>query len=229
MNVFAIADLHLSFSSEKPMGIFGDCWDNHAEKIKANWIEHIHHEDLVLIAGDISWAMTLDEVQEDLNWLGTLPGKKILIKGNHDYWWNGIGKVRSILPKNVFAIQNDSMLIDDLCICGTRGWQLPSHPKTTSDDIRLYAREVERLKLSLLSAPKNCQKKMVMLHYPPLSSNGDSTEITELLEKNHIDLCIYGHLHAQAHQYAFEGFKNGIEYRLTSADYLDFSPVKLNI
>lgn len=146
MRIFAISDLHLSFACDKPMDVFGGHWENYLQKIEENWKNKIKDDDIVLIAGDISWAMKLEEVSADLKWIDNLPGKKIMIKGNHEYWWKSISSVREILPESIMAIQNDAIKIGDYIICGTRGWVIPESGKElTEEDTKIYKREVERL------------------------------------------------------------------------------------
>lgn len=227
MALFALGDLHLSETVNKPMDVFGEAWTRHADKIKERWLNIVQPSDVVLIPGDISWAMTLVQATADLDWLGALPGSKVMIRGNHDYWWSGIGKVRSVLKPDLHAVQNDAVSLGGFAVCGTRGWLLPTHPKFDDHDALLYQREQERLKLALDQAGKLDQPVVVMIHYPPLSQAGEDTLFTELLEAYGVDLCVYGHLHGAAHRFAFEGKKNGVEYRLTSADFLDFTPLRL--
>jgi predicted phosphohydrolase len=227
---FAIADLHLSFSNPKPMNLFGELWDNHELKIKHTWTDMVREEDVVFIAGDISWAMTLSDAMRDIEWIAQLPGQKVIIRGNHDYWWSGISKMRSLLPPGVHALQNDAIGFGDVVVCGSRGWQLPSHPSFTGEDERLYSRELERLRLSLVYADSLPHKtKVVLLHYPPLSADGNETAMTRLLEQYGVSLCVYGHLHAHAHRHAYVGRLHGIQYQLVSADYVNFHPMLLPI
>ncbi len=227
MALWAIGDLHLSNQVDKPMDIFGTDWSNHPKRIRDHWLKAIKENDIILIPGDISWAMTLTEAQSDLEWIGSLPGKKILIRGNHDYWWSGISKVRNILPKDVYAIQNDAVRVGSITICGTRGWLLPSNPKITNHDKQIYAREVQRLQLSLEAAKKMGDPVVAMIHYPPAASLEDTTPITNLLDKYHVKLCVYGHLHGSAHRFAMNGNKNDTRYQLVSSDYIQFSPMLL--
>jgi len=193
--------------------------------VKKNWEALITEDDLVLIAGDISWAMHPEEAHIDLEWIHALPGTKVLIRGNHDYWWNGISKVRSALPPNCIAIQNDAFVFQDYAICGTRGWILPGHPKFTADDETIYLREIGRLKMSLERAASSDKPIIAMLHYPPCGQDGEDTGFTKLLEEYAVKVCVYGHLHGAAHRFAFEGVKNGVKYQLVSADYVNFCPV----
>lgn len=225
--IYAIGDLHLSHSTNKPMDVFGEAWADHATQISANWNAQITSEDVVLLPGDISWAITLGEAQADLDFIASLSGQKVMIRGNHDYWWSGISKVRSRLSGHTYAIQNDALEMAGFAICGTRGWLLPTHPKFTDEDDRLYIREAERLKLSLDAARRLQLPILCMLHYPPCGPDGESTAFTELLEDYNVTQCIYGHLHGNAHRFAFEGEKNGVQYRLTSADFVGFNPVRV--
>ena len=152
MKVYAISDLHLSLSGEKPMDIFGEKWDGYLEKIEQNWQSIVNDDDVVLISGDISWAMKLEDAVNDLQYIAKLKGKKILIKGNHDYWWQGINKVRNSLPPNVYALQNDSVKIGNYVFCGSRGWTVEGANDFTEQDLKIYRRESERFKLALKSA-----------------------------------------------------------------------------
>lgn len=230
MRIFAIGDMHLGQGVNKAMDVFGKNWDAHADHIACNWRNVVTNDDLILIPGDISWAMTLAEAQPDLAFIDALPGKKVMIRGNHDYWWNGISKVRNALPESILAIQNDAIsFANHVTICGTRGWVLPSHPKYNHvEDESIYLREIGRLKLSLEAAKKiSTEKLIVMMHYPPLSVEGVSTPFTELLELYKVDLCIYGHLHGGAIRYGFNGEKNDVRYLLTSCDALAFQPIEI--
>ncbi|WP_273365209.1 metallophosphoesterase [Alicyclobacillus herbarius] len=225
MKFFALADLHLANAVDKPMDKFGKLWHNHQERIQTAWTQSVSDDDVVLVPGDISWALTLEEALPDLQWIGTLPGTKLLVRGNHDYWWSSISRVRRSLPDHVQAIQNDAVALGGYAFCGTRGWLLPSHPQFQPDrDEALYRREQERLRLSLRAAADFELPIVCMLHYPPLSHLGEDTRFTSLLSEFGVQLCIYGHLHHSAHRYRFEGEKDGVSYLLVSADYLQFQP-----
>lgn len=229
MAIFAIADLHLSTTSEKPMDIFGPQWALHSRRISSEWREKVSEDDTVLIPGDISWAMTLDDAVPDLDLIAHLPGTKVLIRGNHDYWWHSIGKVRNRLHSSVHALQNDAFVRDGVAIAGTRGWLLPTHPKFTELDEKIYNREAGRLRLSLEAAAATELPILVMLHYPPCTNLFDDTLYTQLMEEYHVNVCVYGHLHGNAHRYRVEGEKNDVQYQLVSADYLQFSPTMIQI
>lgn len=171
--------------------------------------------------------MSLEDAKPDLNWIARLPGRKVMIRGNHDYWWHAIGKVRSQLHPSIAAIQNDALVCDDVVICGTRGWVLPDHPKFTGEDLAIYDREAERLKLSLAAGAQYGLPIIAMIHYPPTSSPDSETKFTQLLEEYQVRQCVYGHLHGPAHRYRIEGRCRGVTYQLVSADFLDFSPLLL--
>lgn len=222
MAVFAIADLHLS-SGDKPMDVFGSHWENHFERISRSWRESVGQDDVVLLPGDISWAMKLDDACEHLEAIGRLPGQKVLLRGNHDYWWSAIGRVRAALPPGMYAVQNDAMTLGGVRICGTRGWVMPGED-TSADDRRIYEREIIRLEMSLKRAQAlACDGPLiVMTHFPPLSVAEPDTAFTRLMEQYGVQKAIYGHLHGPATRCAFNGEHNGIDYRLVSCDALDF-------
>lgn len=227
MALYAISDLHLAFNSDKPMDIFGEKWVKHDEKIKSNWIEKVSEEDLVLIAGDVSWAMTATESQGDLDWINDLPGRKIISKGNHDYWWGSITKLNKLYENTKF-LQNNFYIYEDYAICGTRGWICPGSDKFTSKDEKIYSRELIRLRLSLEEAKKaGYNKYIVMLHYPPTNEKFEGSGIQEILKEYQVETVIYGHLHGPALGRLLEGNVDGIEYIMTSADYIDFSPRRI--
>ncbi len=223
MQIYAIADLHLSLTSEKPMDVFGEAWRGHAEKLERNWRERVQADDLVLVPGDISWAMQLSAALPDLSFIGNLPGKKILLKGNHDYWWSAIGRVRSNLPQGMRALQNDSIVENGIGICGSRGWLCPGSNNFNAEDQKIYARELDRLSLSLASLPA-VETKIAMLHFPPFTDKEKGSGFTERLEQAGVQIAVYGHLHGEANRYAFEGERNGVFYHCVAADKLDFMP-----
>ena len=199
MQIYAIADLHLSLTSEKPMDVFGEAWRGHAEKLERNWRECVQDDDLVLIPGDISWAMQLSAALPDLSFIGNLPGRKILLKGNHDYWWSAIGRVRSNLPEGMRALQNDSIVEDGIGICGSRGWLCPGSNNFNAEDQKIYLRELDRLSLSLASLPA-VETKIAMLHFPPFLDKEKGSGFTERLEEAGVQIVVYGHLHGEANR-----------------------------
>lgn len=228
MRIFALGDPHLSFDTAgheyKPMGVFGDSWQDHGYKIRDHWLNVVTEEDVVLLPGDISWAMTLEEFQPDLDFLATLPGQKIISKGNHDLWWDSLYKIQQILPADVAVLQNNSFIFADIAVCGTRGWQCPEGEFTDAHDAKIFRRELGRLRLSLDSVPPDAVHKIVMLHYPPVNSKQEKSEFIELMEEYNVDICLYGHLHSYAMKNALEGVHWGMQFYLVSADYLGFQP-----
>lgn len=229
MSIYAIADLHLSFLHDKPMDIFGDNWEKHAEKIKNNWIEKVKEEDYVILPGDFSWAMYLDDARLDFKYLNDLPGNKILLKGNHDYWWTTIAKMNNFIKdneyKNIYFLYNNSYLIENKIIVGTRGWNILD----TENNSKMIKRENARLELSITDGLKrfgNNKEIIAFMHYPPINKNdvigNEQNEFAKTLKKYNIHRCYYGHLHGLSHKDAVEGNIDGIEYKLISADYLNF-------
>ena len=220
MAVYAIADLHLP-AKQKPMDVFGDHWKDHFQRIRADWLEKVSPGDLVLLPGDLSWAMRLEDALEDLRSIGALPGTKLLLRGNHDYWWSSIGRVRRALPEGMFALQNDGMLIGGRLYAGSRGWTLPG-PETTEDDMRIYNRERMRLEMSLKHARRLSETApiTVMLHYPPLTE--EEPGFSDILEAWGVDDCVYGHLHGPSIYGAVRGQRGSVRYHQVSCDGLDF-------
>lgn len=232
MAIYALSDTHLSFSSQKPMDIFGSRWKNHENKIEWFWKNTVKDDDFVVIAGDISWGLTLDEAAGDLKFLASLPGKKILIKGNHDYWWSSLKKIDDLFKKegidNIFLIQNNSINAGDFAICGTRGWysEKPQNPNISCDNKKIIAREVGRLKMSLSHAKEHSDGRKILLfmHFPPVFGSFVCRELVEVLHEYQIDKCCYGHIHG-VYSIPCSAFFEGIEFRIVSADYLDFRPL----
>ncbi len=226
MKVFSISDLHLSGLSDKPMDVFGAGWEGHFEKIKADWQSRVTDDDIVLICGDISWGTTLDEGLYDIRSLKELKGKKVFIKGNHDYWWNGITKIRRSAPDDTFYfLQNDCVKLGDLIICGSRGWTCPGSNDFTENDMRLYRREAERFKLCFSAVEKvrgEGDTLIALIHYPPFSLKNPDTEFTKLFEENGVQKVVFGHIHGETY-FPFRTEKNGIEYVLTSCDKVNFT------
>ena len=229
MKVFAISDLHLSINNPKPMNIFGGAWENYLEEIEKSWEENVSNDDLVLISGDISWAMKMQDVIPDLDYIGKLKGKKVIIRGNHDYWWSSISAIRSILPVNLYAIQNDSLKIGNVVLCGSRGW-LSELDQETPEDKKIYARELIRMKLSLESAQKLREEGdslIVMTHYPPFNFKIENSEMTELFEQFKVDAVVYGHLHGKSVRVVPQVEKNGVKYYLSSCDLVKNQLVRI--
>lgn len=226
MKIFAIGDLHLAEFTDKPMDIFGEHWLGHTHKIMNHWTQIVKEEDLVLIPGDISWAMRMEGAQKDLDLIEHLPGKKICIRGNHDYWWDRPGKLNESY-RQIYFLQNKAYSIGKKAICGTRGWICPNQYAFSQEDERIFDRELIRLTLSLEDALKQkANQIIVMLHYPPTFGKEMSSPILDLFKKYPIRHVIYGHLHDPiSWQDALQGSHQGIHYHLVAADYLAFSPL----
>jgi len=205
------------------MDIFGEHWAGHFERISEDWKERVSEEDIVLLPGDISWAVALADARQDLEMIGKLPGKKVLLRGNHDYWWGGIGRVRDALPDGMYALQNDCIVVENIAFTGSRGWTCPGSSGFAEEDERLYQRELIRMGMSLEKAPKDLLK-ICMLHFPPFNERRQPSGFTELFEKHGVHTVVYGHLHGRSCKNAFEGERNGVNYLLCSADHLDFAP-----
>lgn len=228
MALYAIGDLHLSLSVDKPMDIFGEAWVKHEEKIKQSWLQHVTDDDTVLIPGDISWATTFEDARIDLAWIDALPGKKLLLRGNHDYWWTSLKRMSEAFPDMVF-IQNNYYEYETYLICGTRGWVCPNKQNFDPHDEKIYKRELIRLKLSLDSARKASKKPIiVMTHYPPTNEAYEPSGFTELYEAYGVSKVIYGHLHTEvSFKCGMQGQVNGVDYQLVSSDYIGFQLQKI--
>ncbi len=221
MKIFAISDLHLAETSNKPMNIFGSNWDNYVEKIISDWQARVSEDDVVLIAGDISWAMQLENALIDLKPFYALKGKKVFIRGNHDYWWKSVSRIRAELPEDFFVIQNDAIKFENVVICGSRGWTVEGSNDFTEEDRKLYLREAERLKLALRAADKlRCDgdKLIAMIHFPPFNVKREDSLFTKLFEEHNVNKVVYGHLHGKECKVDLRLKKNDIEYFLTSCD-----------
>ncbi len=230
MNVYAISDLHLSATADKPMDIFGGNWEGHFEKIKEDWLAKVQEEDIVLVAGDISWAMKLEDALVDLRALADLPGKKVFVRGNHDYWWNGITRLRDSAPNGSFYfLQTDAVKLGNLVIVGSRGWTCPGSSDYTEQDNKLYLREGERFRLALNEGEKLREEGdslLVLMHYPPFNAKGEETLFTTLFEQRKVDKVVFGHIHGGAY-FPYKTQKQGVEYILSSCDKLGFSLIKI--
>ena len=233
MSLYAISDLHLSFADtvDKPMDKFGPEWYDHAERLRTAWLDIVSEGDTVVIPGDISWAMSLEDAMPDLAFIDSLPGKKILLRGNHDYWWASMKKMRGLFSSIDF-IQNDAYEGKGFVLCGTRGWYLPWNvPKdlTAEENDKIVRRELLRMEMSLESAKALRGDKLLIaaMHFPPLDPQHTGTVITELLQSYDVDLVIYGHLHGKHREEAVEGKVGGIIYKDVSLDKLDARPLKI--
>ena len=249
MKIWGIADLHLSFGvKNKSMEVFGPQWKEHAEQIKTSWERLIHPDDLVLIPGDISWAMRLEDALPDLKWIDRLPGIKVLLKGNHDFWWGSLAKIAPVLPPSIHLIQNNCFLWKGAAIGGTRLWDTPEYDFGTFVEMRenprarpvemeeavqedlsdkIFERELQRLEMSLSKMPADASPRIAMTHYPPIGADLKPSRASQLLERHHIDLCVFGHLHNLRGGLSLFGKKNGVHYVLAAADYIHFQPFLL--
>lgn len=229
MSIYAISDLHLSFNTNKPMDIFG--WNNYEEKISQDWRKNVKEEDLVLLTGDFSWEMKLENTYKDFQFINNLPGKKLLLKGNHDLWWTTLKRMREFLKEkefnNIDFIYNNSYEFENHIIAGTRGWNLVSE---NIDDKKIKDRELLRLENSILDGiQKYGEDKpiIVCMHYPPLLKDLKNNEFTRILEKYNVKYCLYGHLHGKSHMNVFDGNYNNVAYKMVSCDYTGFKLIKI--
>ena len=234
MSIYVIADLHLSFNNPKPMDIFGDNWASHEDKIKNDWIQKVKEEDLVVIPGDFSWETYLKDTKLDFQYLNSLPGKKLLLKGNHDYWWTTVTAMRKYLQDNNFNnidfLYNNSYEFENKILCGTRGWSIADE----ETDKKLIRRELIRLELSIkdgICKYGNDKEIIVFMHYPPITKariiSQQEAEFVNLMKKYNVKRCYYGHLHGISISDAIEGNVEGIEFKLVSADSMDFKLLKI--
>lgn len=250
MAVWAIADLHLSFGiPDKSMDVFGPQWTDHAARVKKHWLELIHPEDLVLIPGDISWAMIPEQAKADLEWIHELPGTKVLLRGNHDYWWTSISKVQKVLPPSIHLVQNDAFFWNGIAIGGARLWDSKEYSfaqfvdykenarantaikqALDSEQEKIFERELTRLETSLKMLDAKAlpdQRRIAMTHYPPIGADLQPSRAAALLEKYKVEICVFGHLHNLKPDSTPFGVRNGVDYILTACDAVGFKPVKL--
>lgn len=224
MNIYSISDFHLSINSPKPMDIFGEKWVDYIDSIFDDWKKKVKAKDVVLLCGDFSWAMKLQEALYDFKLFKDMPGTIIMIRGNHDYWWQSITNLRVLVPKNFILLQNDCVKIGDYIFTGTRGWNIPEGKYNTEYDRKIYQRELLRLEMSLISASKianNNEKIISLIHYPPFSLSKKETEYTKLFEKYNVYKVIFGHLHGKVDDRYLRQNINGIEYYLSSCDCIN--------
>lgn len=233
MAIFAISDLHLSTNTDKSMEIFGTKWAGYMQRISDNWSRLVGEDDTVIIGGDVSWEMKLADCVSDFEFINHLPGRKIITKGNHDYWWETASKHKAFLESNGFSnidfIYNNAYMAEDIAICGSRWWDDPTTDGFDDEDLKIYNHELLRLENSLKEAEKlSCNVILAVLHFPPFTSDGSvNGDIAELFARYGVTACIYGHLHSAGLKNAVEGCFGGVNYRLTSADFLDFTPVEI--
>ncbi len=243
MSIWTLSDLHLAISKpSKDMGFFGPSWEGYMEKIKDNWLTFIRPEDLVLIPGDISWAMTLEEAKVDLSWIDNLPGVKLILKGNHDYWWASSSKMKMAMPPSIHFIYNNAFNWKGVTIGGSRLWDTTEYrfssfieykenpkekkgPSAPEVDQKVFQKELERLRSSLKELDPKASLRIAMVHYPPIGADLADSAVSAILEEFRIDVCVFGHLHSVLKGSLPFGTKNGIRYVFASCDYLEFKPV----
>ena len=227
MALYAIGDLHLCLGAPKPMDIFGGAWVGYMEKLRQG-MQGLTPEDTLVLMGDLSWALDLESAKADFAWIAALPGRKIILKGNHDYWWSTAAKFTRFCQENgfenLFLLNNNCYFYENIAICGTRGW-FYEEERSGQHDEKVFRRELGRLEASLKAAGE--QEKLVFLHYPPRYKGYECPEILALLERYGVRRCFYGHLHGGSRSLAREGLWNNIDYRLLSADQLDFRPMQI--
>lgn len=233
MAIFAISDLHLSLGGDKPMDVFGSKWNNYTDRMQKIWNSIVTDRDVVIIPGDISWATYIDDAVTDFEYINSLNGKKLILKGNHDYWWTTQNKMNIFLDKHNYdsieIIQNTAVLYNETAICGTRGWIIPSSG-SDGEDRKIFEREKQRLILSLECAKALHPKKIIAaMHFPPIDKNSLSSDFFDILKAYNVSECIYGHLHDASHTTAPIGTFDGIRLRLVSCDYLNFTPILLEV
>lgn len=227
MKVFAIADLHLSFGTDKPMDIFGAHWEGHPERIRQAWEGCVSDHDLVLIPGDISWALKIEEAREDFAFIDALPGKKLIIKGNHDYWWSSLSKVKQALPASIMPLQNTAATFGEVSIAGSRLWIDPELKieNDSAEDRKIWERELTRFGLSLDALPEDARVRIIMTHFPPISLDGRPGRPVEIASAYCPDVWVFGHMHLGLMDY--QGFNRtigGTRFEFVSADFLEFRP-----
>ena len=228
MSLYAIGDLHFATSVDKPMDIFGDKWTDHETKIINDWNLNVNQEDTVLVLGDTSWGINLQEAKSDLDIIHKLPGEKIFIKGNHDYWWTTVTGLNKLYD-NMSFLQTNFYEYKDYAICGGRGWICPNSVKFDENDAKIYKREENRIRLSLECARKKGYTKIIVItHYPPTNDQLEESLFTKLFEEYNVEKVIYGHLHGkESFKMGLKGVRNGVEYILVSCDYTDFNLIKI--
>lgn len=229
--IYAIADLHLDITKEKDMSVFGGNWENYEEKIFKFWNEIVSDDDLVLVAGDISWAMKLEDAKLDLDRIEALKGQKILLKGNHDYWWQSLKKVNNLSYKSIQFLQNNAFIYDKKVIVGTRGWESRDSLSFDKNDEKIFLRELNRLELSIKDAINKFQdfdEIIAIMHYPPFNKNLIPNEFEEVFKQYNVKKVIYGHIHGKAAEKMPNGTINGIKYYCVSGDLINFKPVLIS-
>jgi hypothetical protein len=235
--IYALADLHLALSNpEKSMDVFGSRWEGYIDRVRDNWINTVTDADTVLIPGDISWATYIDKAEEDFRFISELPGNKLLSRGNHDFWWTTMKKMEEYFAEKGFTnlqfVRTNVVEADGCLISGTRGWMIESRDSIEgSDNRKIYERERLRIQMCVDKLnevdPDHSRKHILMIHYPPITAKQEFTDFAQLIADGGVDICVYGHLHGKAHKKAFEGEFGGTKFICSSADYVEFCPVKI--
>ena len=232
MRVFAIGDMHLEGGTGKTMDRFGDNWRDHDKKIFESWDRIGRADDLLVIAGDTTWAMRIEEALPDLERIGQMKGRKLMLKGNHDYWWQSESKMAKLLPSSIRILNARSIIENRVAIAATRGWVCPGDSDFSEHDLKIYEREVGRLRAALHSLrgrEGEYDSLIVALHYPPMNDKHEPSGFTELIDEYRADFCVYGHVHGEYIKSAFTGERGQTAYRLVSADAVDFTPAQIKI
>ncbi|NLN75583.1 MAG: serine/threonine protein phosphatase [Armatimonadetes bacterium] len=226
MAIYAISDMHLSLSGDKPMDMFGEVWRDHASRIATNWDSTVKDGDTVLLAGDHSWELKFDQARLDLDFIAARPGRKILIRGNHDYWWGreATTRIQKKLPEDMTLLHGRALVVEGIGIAGTRGWRVESQEEPTAGDDKVMMRELAYLQRGLSEIPSDVSRKIAMLHYPPFDANLEPNTFTDILQAHNVDILVYGHIHTGGF---LQGNIGGIEYKLVCADYLNMQPVRV--
>jgi len=227
MSIYAISDLHLSLSGEKPMDIFGEAWRDHAERIAGNWDAMVRPHDTVLLVGDLSWALRFEDAKRDLEYIAARPGNKILVRGNHDYWWRreSTTRIQRQLPANMKLLHGHGIVVEDVGIAGTRGWRLEAPEDPDAGDAKVMRRELAYLERGLSEIPAGVSRKIAALHYPPFDADLEPNAFADVLQAHKVDIVVYGHIHTG---YYLEGNINGVQYKLVSADHVDMRPALIS-
>lgn len=230
--LFALADLHLSLAGHKPMDLFGEVWRDHPQRMAVAWDARVGPEDVVLLPGDLSWARNPVEAAPDLAWLAARPGRKLLLRGNHDSWWTSLSRLSRILPPDCVPLQNNAVRVDGRIVLGARGWISPDDPAATPNDIAVYRRELERLRLAIHHADNTFGRELprvAMTHFPPQILGQELTPVVRLLQQAGVSVCVYGHLHGADHALAIRGLHEGIRFYFVAADAVDFAPQEIPV
>ena len=228
MAIYALADLHLSFGTDKPMDVFGDAWGDYTKKIEENWQSIVSDDDLVIIPGDVSWATYIEDAYEDFKFINRLNGKKVILKGNHDYWWTTLSKMNKFLNENKFnsitILNNNAIEFENAAICGTRGWWYKDGQ--SEDDEKILDRERKRLVLALEDAVKLKKERIIVgLHYPPVCIDSPNRDFLDIMKQYNVETCVYGHLHSFSQKNAVTGQFDGVNLKLVAGDYVNFMPI----